>query len=149
MRARVVVGVLVAAVLFYMGLTVLTGIWLLTQDEWTLKLFGVAVLVVVPIGGWLIFQEIQFGRATQRLGRQMPEGTLDVGADLPRRPSGRVDRSAADEVFDQYRLTVQANPNDWRAWYRLGEAYELARDRRRARESMRTAIALFDAGRTA
>ena len=35
-----------------------------------------------------------------------------------------------------------ASPDDWRAWYRLGLAYDASGDRRRAREAVRRAITL-------
>ncbi|SOD74150.1 hypothetical protein SAMN05892883_3330 [Jatrophihabitans sp. GAS493] len=67
-------------------------------------------------------------------------------ADLPRRPSGRVDRAAADEYFAQRRKEVEAHPGEWQRWYRLAEAYDLAGDRKRAREAMRHAIGQADIG---
>jgi cytochrome c-type biogenesis protein CcmH/NrfG len=79
--------------------------------------------------------------AAQRLTDELgPSGALE----LPRRPSGRVDRDAADAVFTQQRARVEDDPDDWRGWYRLGEAYDVAGDRRRAREALRTAIARHD-----
>lgn len=142
MRARWVVVLLCGAVLFYMGLILYSAIYLLTQDDLILQLLAVGIIVIVPIGGWLIYQEIQFGRATARLARALPE---DAAADaaiesLPRRPSGRVDRAAADELFAARRVVVEADPNAWGGWFRLAEAYDLAGDRRRARAAMRTAI---------
>ena len=58
------------------------------------------------------------------------------------RPSGRVDRDDADAVFPAYRAEVEQHPDDWRAWYRLGVAYDAAGDRRRARSAVRSAIRL-------
>jgi len=37
---------------------------------------------------------------------------------------------------------VEAHPDDWRAWYRLGLAYDASGDRRRARGAVRQAIQL-------
>jgi hypothetical protein len=70
------------------------------------------------------------------------EGGLPDTSGLPRRPSGRVDRGAADEWFEERRAEVEAAPDDWRAWYRLAHAYDVAGDRTRARETMRKAIDL-------
>jgi Tfp pilus assembly protein PilF len=64
---------------------------------------------------------------------------LDVSA-LPRRPSGRIERSAADALFDSVRAEVEADPEDWRRWYRLARAYDYAGDRSRARETMKKAV---------
>jgi cytochrome c-type biogenesis protein CcmH/NrfG len=144
-NAKRVVAILVFASLFYIGLILWKGIYLLTQDSVTLKLYAVAIIVLPLIGGWLIWQEIRFGWATARLARQLPDDDEDqVARDLPRRPSGRIDRKAADAVFAVRRTQVEADPNAWQGWYRLAEAYDLAGDRRRAREAMRTAIARAD-----
>ena len=40
------------------------------------------------------------------------------------------------------RAEVEAAPDDWRGWYRLAHAYDLAGDRKRARSAMRQAIEL-------
>ena len=70
---------------------------------------------------------------------------LDVRA-LPRRPSGRFQRDAADALFSTVRTEVEADPGDWRRWYRLARAYDYAGDRRRARETMKTALELQGRG---
>lgn len=93
----------------------------------------------------LVAREVGFGRRTTVLARDLEaEGSLPVD-DLPRRPSGRVDRAAADVLFTQMRDEVEAAPDDWRGWYRLALAYDAAGDRTRAREATRHAIALHDA----
>jgi predicted Zn-dependent protease len=61
---------------------------------------------------------------------------------LPRRPSGRIERDAADALFHTIQAELDADPDNWRRWYRLARAYEFAGDRRRAREAMKTAVAL-------
>jgi Flp pilus assembly protein TadD len=57
-------------------------------------------------------------------------------------PSGRVDRNAADLWFDARKAELDAEPQDWRNWYRLAYAYDIAGDRKRARETMRKAVDL-------
>ena len=69
---------------------------------------------------------------------------LDTG-DLPRRPSGRIERDAADALFATVRAEVEADSDDWRRWYRLARAYDYAGDRRRARDAMKTALELHRA----
>jgi hypothetical protein len=105
---------------------------------------GLAVLVIPLIGAYLVWREIQFGRRTEVLARELEAaGGLPVD-DLPRRPSGRVDRAAADEAFGRYKAEAEAAPDDWRVWFRLSTAYDAAGDRKRAREAMRSAIAHHD-----
>jgi len=87
--------------------------------------------------------ELRFGWQTQTLGRRLAaDGRLPDDSELPRRPSGRVDRDAADAHFEVIRAQVEAAPEDWRGWYRLAHAYDLAGDRKRARSAMRHAIEL-------
>jgi len=108
-------------------------------------MLGVSVVVLPLIGAWYLWRELVFGLRTQAMGRQLAlEGGLPVD-DLPRTPSGRIERGAADLRFEEYREQAQEFPDDWRSWYRLAIAYDDARDRRRARESMRTAIRLYRA----
>jgi hypothetical protein len=142
MKASQVVALLVVALLFYLGLIVSTGILLVRQHGLVLPLYGAAVIVLPIVGLWLVWQEIRFGAATARLARQLPEDEIDAEIQaLPRRPSGRLDRAAADAVFARRRAQVEADPVEWRHWYRLAVAYDAAGDRRRARAAMRTAIA--------
>lgn len=108
-------------------------------------MLGFSVVVLPLIGAWYLWRELLFGLRTQAMGRELAdEGGLPVD-DLPRTPSGRIERAAADLRFEEYRELAQQAPEDWRSWYRLAIAYDDARDRRRARESMRTAIRLYRA----
>ena len=102
---------------------------------------GVALVVVAVIGALLLVLEFRFGIRITRLGARLERegGTpQEVVALLP---SGRPDRAAADELFPAHRDAVEADPDDWRAWFRLGVVYDAAGDRKRARAAMRTALA--------
>jgi len=83
---------------------------------------------------------VRAGFAHQKLARLIADDgmELDVSA-LPRRPSGRIERAAADALFDAVRTELEDDPYNGRRWYRLARAYEYAGDRRRAREAMKTA----------
>jgi hypothetical protein len=105
---------------------------------------GVGVLILPLIGAWIAWTNLRFGLKTEKMARQLAdEGGLPDTSSLPRRPSGRVDRDAADAWFEERRVETEAEPDDWRSWFRLAQAYDLAGDRGRARETMRKAIALF------
>ncbi|OIH97383.1 tetratricopeptide repeat protein [Curtobacterium sp. MCBA15_001] len=101
---------------------------------------GVALFVIAAIGALLLVLEFRFGLRITRLGARLERegGTPDDVVDV--RPSGRPTRAAADELFPRYRAAVEAAPEDWRAWYRLGVVYDAAGDRKRARAAMRTAL---------
>ncbi|WP_370759895.1 hypothetical protein [Mycolicibacter arupensis] len=104
---------------------------------------GVALLIMLFLGVWAMIATLRDGFAHQRLSRLIAEDgmELDAGA-LPRRPSGRIERDAADALFHTIHAELDADPDNWRRWYRLARAYEFAGDRRRAREAMKTAVAL-------
>ena len=56
-------------------------------------------------------------------------------------PAQGMPRNVVGVVFEHRRHDVEDAPADWRRWYRLAVAYDVAGDRRRARAAMRTAIA--------
>jgi hypothetical protein len=100
-------------------------------------------LILPGIGLWAMIATLRAGFAHQKLARLVAEDgmELDVGT-LPRRPSGRIERDAADALFDTVRAELASDPNDWRRWYRLARAYDYAGDRGRAREAMKKAVEL-------
>jgi len=112
-------------------------------------LLGVGVLLLVAVGAVLLYGEVRFGLDTERLGERLArEGGLpEVPEDVPRLPSGRLTGEAADALFEQRRAEVEAAPQDWRAWFRLGTAYGDARDTPRGRTAMRRAVRLERAER--
>lgn len=146
MRARTVAAVLVLLVLFYAVALGDRGVYLvrvgLRDGEVGDVLFGVGVLLLPLVGIILIWHEVRFGRATERLGRRLADEGGLPDDEMPRRPSGRVDRAAADAVFERRAAEAEATPDDWRVWYRLGLAYGDAGDTARGRRAMRRAIAL-------
>jgi hypothetical protein len=143
MRSRVTVGLLVAVLAFYCGFVAWKGLALVAEGGVVPVLLGLALIVSGVLGVALAWREVDFGRRAAVLGRALAaEGGLPVD-DLPRRPSGRVDRAAADEVFRKRRAETEADPDNWRVWYRLAVAYDAAGDRTRARQAARHAITLF------
>jgi cytochrome c-type biogenesis protein CcmH/NrfG len=104
---------------------------------------GVAVLIMPVIGLWAMIATLRAGFAHQKLARLIAEDGMELDVSgLPRRPSGRFQRDAADALFATVRTEVEGDPEDWRRWYRLARAYDYAGDRRRAREAMKTAVEL-------
>jgi hypothetical protein len=103
---------------------------------------GLALIVLPVIAAWALWREISFGVRSQAIMRRLEhEGGLDL--DLPVTPSGRPERAA----FPAFREAAAAEPDSWRAWLRLGLAYDAAGDRRRARGAVRRAITLERAER--
>ena len=145
MNARVWVVVLVGAVSAYIVLAGVRGWAFLDSGTLVGAALGVAVLIIPALGVWLVWREVRFGRQLQTIGRTLAEiGDLPVD-DFPRTPSGRVQLPAAQEWFAREKLRVEQDEDDWAGWYRLGLAYDAARDRGRAREAMRESIRLAQA----
>jgi cytochrome c-type biogenesis protein CcmH/NrfG len=143
MRARNVALVLTAALLVYMFMLAGRAIALFRTGGLIPVLLGVGVILLPLLGIWIIFTTWRSGSRIQQLSRRLDEeGGLPDAADLPRRPSGRVDREAADSWFQDRRAELEADPENWRNWYRLAYAYDIAGDRGRARETMRKAVEL-------
>jgi tetratricopeptide (TPR) repeat protein len=144
MRTKAVVAVLVVVLVFYAVLIGGKGVAFIASGEPAPMVLGVGVLLIPVLGLGLVWREIVFGRRSAELAAALEvEGGLPVD-DLPRRPSGRIERAAADEAFGVRQAEVEAAPDSWQAWYRLALAYDDAGDRSRARSAVRRAIELYD-----
>ena len=142
-RTKIVVALLTLTLVAYFVLLGERAIALISTGGAAGIALGIGVLLLPIIGVLLLFWELRFGWQTQRLARQLAEqDQLPDVEDLPRRPSGRVERGAADAHFETVKARVEAAPDDWRGWYTLAHAYDLAGDRKRARSAMRHAIEL-------
>ncbi|MCC2033832.1 hypothetical protein [Microbacterium allomyrinae] len=148
MTARIGVAVMAVLLALYIVLVGQRAWLLLVSGDPVGIAMGVGLVALPLIAAWALVRELLFGVHAQRLGRRLEdEGALpddEVGV----RPSGRVLREDGDAVFPVYRADVESHPDDWRAWYRLGLAYDAAGDRRRAREAIRTSIKLESAERS-
>ena len=135
--ARRIAYVLLAALAFYVALSAYRG-WQLASDGGIVALvLGASVLAVAAIGFWIIYREIRFGLDAQALGHALgEEGGLPEA--LPRLPSGRPDRDAADREYELRKGEVEQAPDDWRCWYRLALAYGDAGDSKRGRAACAT-----------
>ncbi|NEE00044.1 hypothetical protein G1H10_07660 [Phytoactinopolyspora halotolerans] len=119
------------------------GVLLIESGSAVGVMLGLAVAVLALVGAWVLWRSVLFGVRMQTLARTLEaEGGLPVD-ELPRRPSGRADREAADALFTQRKAEAEAAPDDWRAWFRLSLAYDDAGDRGWAREAARTAYTLY------
>ena len=142
MKGRIAAIVMALLLVFYLVLVGWRAVLFVQSGDPVGIAIGVALIVLPIIGAWALVREIMFGARCERLVKQLDaEGALPVD-DLPSRPSGRPYRDAADGQFPEYRDAVDAAPDDWRAWFRLGLAYDASGDRRRARGALRTAMTL-------
>lgn len=114
--------VLSAVLVVYLGLTAQKGVLLLGTGTAVGIALGVAVLAFPLIGAVLLVGELRLGRDSERLA-----GLLN-------------DTEPTD--FDAAKAQVEADPEQWRGWFRLAQAYGAGRDTARGRRALRRAITL-------
>ena len=146
MKVKSAIAIIVLALVVYFVVLGQRAVELISDGRPGMVVFGVAVLVLPIMGVWMIYSTLRSAFAHDRLAHRIAdEGReLDTG-DLPRRPSGRFEREPADALFAEVKREWEADPDDWRTNYRLARAYDVAGDRKRAREIMRRAVALEQA----
>lgn len=141
LRIQLVIGFMCLALIVYFLMLGRTALVFIGSGEPAAIGLGVALLVFPLIGVWVLFTTLRAGLAHQRLARLAREQGMELDvSELPTRPSGRIERDAADELFMTVKAELEADPDNWVRWYRLARAYDFAGDRGRARETMRTAV---------
>jgi cytochrome c-type biogenesis protein CcmH/NrfG len=150
LRIQLLIGLMCLALVGYFILLGRAGVLLIGSGRPAAIGLGLAVFLLPVVGLWAMIATLRAGFAHQRLAREAREQgmELDVSA-LPRRPSGRIDRDAADALFHATKAELEEHPDDWRRWYRLARAYDYAGDRSRARATMKTAVELEEQARGA
>jgi hypothetical protein len=134
---------ILAAALFLVSLVCMgEGVQLIATGKPAGIGIGICAFIIPGIGIWFLRQTIRFGRTTEEMSRELAaEGGLPVD-ELRRTSGGRIDRASADEVFTKRKAEAEADPQDWRVWFRLAVAYADAGDTPRARKTMHHAIKL-------
>ena len=140
-RIQLLIAFFCVALLVYFAMLTRTAVALIRTGSPAAIALGVGVLIMPVVGAWVLMATLRAGLAHQRLARLAREDGMDLDvSELPRTPGGRIQRDAADALFATVRAEVEAEPDDWRRWYRLARAYDYAGDRGRARETMRRAV---------
>ena len=143
LRVQLLIAFCCVALIFYFAMLTRTAVALIRSGTPAAVALGIGVLILPMVGAWVLFATLRAGLAHQRLARLAAEDGMELDVtDLPRMPSGRIQRDAADALFQTTRAELDADPDNWRRWYRLARAYDYAGDRARARETMRKAVAL-------
>jgi len=148
LRIQLLIGFMCVALIVYFVMLGRAAFVFITSGEAAAVALGIALLAFPVIGVWVLIATLRAGLAHQRLGRLADEQGMDLDvSDLPRRPSGRIERDAADALFVQVKAELEADPDNWVRWYRLARAYDYAGDRSRARDAMRTAVRMQEGRR--
>lgn len=142
MKTKLWVGGILLLFALYIGMTFTQAIRLLKTGELVAQIMGIAILVIPALCVWILIREVLFGLRTEKMGKSLA-ASGELPEDLPRMPSGRFIRSAADADFPRHQQDVEENPESWKSWYRLALAYEACGDKPRARKSLRTAIGFW------
>lgn len=146
-KTKIWVALIALLLVFYMAVMMQRAVLLLGDSDWVAKLLGLSYFVIPLVAAWALISEVLFGARTEQMARILEaEGALPED-NLPRTPGGRIVRAAADAEFEKYKLEAEAAPEEWRSWFRLSCAYDMAGDRKRARKAMRDGITLFRARR--
>jgi cytochrome c-type biogenesis protein CcmH/NrfG len=146
LRVQLLIGFFCLALIFYFAMLTRTAIALIRSGTPAAVALGIGVLILPVVGAWVMVATLRAGLAHQRLARLAAEYGMELDVtDLPRMPSGRIQREAADEMFATVRAELDGDPDNWLRWYRLARAYDYAGDRSRARETMRRAVELQNA----
>ena len=124
MGARTLALILSAILAVYLVLLGRTGVLLVLSGSVAGLALGLAILVFPVMGAWIIYRELRFGFTAQKMSEAM-------------------DGAAIDQEFEVVKAAVQADPKDWRSWFKVSLAYDEAGDRRQSRKSMHHAAALF------
>lgn len=143
MKTKLWVGGILLLFVLYLFAAFSSAVALIQAPEPVAKGIGIAALVIPLLGVWILIREILFGARSQRMAAILESEGLLPEDNLPRTPSGRIIKKAADEDFLQYQQEAEQHPDSWRSMHRLALAYDASGDRRRAREMMRRAINLF------
>jgi len=142
MRARTGALLLCALLACYLLTLSWRGVLLVRDGRPAVVALGVALIVLPLLGAWAMVREVRFGAASQRLAGELERSGGLPPDDMPRTPAGRPDTARLDPWFARFRSAVEADEQDWAAWFRLSCAYDSAGDRKRARAAMRHAITL-------
>jgi hypothetical protein len=146
LRIQVLIGIMCVALVVYFFFLGRLAWAFITSGSGAAVGLGLALMVMPLIGVWVMVSTLQAGLAHQRLARLARERGMELDvSDLPRMPSGRIQRDAADALFVTVKDELEQDPDNWLRWYRLARAYDYAGDRRRAREAMKKAVELQEA----
>ncbi len=146
-RTQLLIGFLCAALIVYFLMLGRVAVTLIADGRPAAMGLGIALLAFPLIGAWAMVATLRAGFAHQKLSRLAAERGMELDvSDMPRRASGRIERQAADDLFETVRTELDEDPDNWVRWYRVARAYDYAGDRTRAREAMRQAVILQGRG---
>lgn len=143
MKGRFIAGVMSIGVVLYALILANWAIAVIRSGGVLATLLGLGILAIPVLGLLAVAREVRFGVQSSRLARTLVEQDGVPLDTVARDESGRIDPVAADIEWQRRKALVDQAPEDWRAWFLLGIAYDNARDRKQARAAVRKAISLY------
>ena len=99
-RTQLLIGFFCVALIVYFVLLGRIATELMFSGSAAAIGLGLALLILPLIGIWVMVATLRAGLAHQRLARIMHDDGMELDVStLPRMPSGRIRRDAADELF--------------------------------------------------
>lgn len=126
----------------YLVYTADRGVSLLLSGSVAGVVLGLGMILLPVLGAWALVREILFGTRIQMMAQQLSDSGDLAEDNLPRTPSGKVDREAAAAEFESFAAAVEQEPENWKAWFNLACMYDAVGERKRARAAMRNAWSL-------
>ncbi|HEY1440732.1 MAG TPA: hypothetical protein VGF65_07820, partial [Mycobacterium sp.] len=113
LRTQLLIAFLCAAMLVYLILLGRLAVAMITTARPAAVGLGLALLIMPVIGLWAMIATLRAGFAHQKLARLIAKDGMELDTStLPRRPSGRIERDAADALFATVRTEVEGDPDD-------------------------------------
>jgi len=141
-QAKLGAVVMTALTLMYLWLMSGRALILLADPSGVAKLMGAFMLVLPALALWGIAAELRFGLRVEKMAKEVEEAGLWPIRNIETMPSGRPTKEAAQREFDRLRELATAKPDDWHSYFNLALGYDACGDRKRARASMRKALAM-------
>ena len=123
----------------YVTMVAGTASTLFQAEDGLSKALGALVILLPTLGVVWMIRGWMLGSSVLKMADILDsEGRVPI-PDGSRTEDGRLTTEAAEAVFEVAQREVEANPDDWRAWFQVAYAYEATGDRRMARRALRHA----------
>ena len=132
MARRIALG-LAALVAVYLCFATSRAVVLLRSGDGAVQVLGVAIIMIVVLGGYLVFRELRFGFKAAHLSKIVNDEVL---------PTRAMEEAELDAYLQSAVARAEAEPENWTAWYCVALGYHLHEDRKMARAAMRHAVDL-------
>ena len=130
----------------YLVYTADRGVSLLLSGSVAGVVLGLGMILLPVVCARALVREILFGTRIQMMAQQLSDSGDLAEDNLPRTPSGKVDREAAAAEFESFAAAVEQEPENWKTWFNLACMYDAVGERKRARAAMRNAWSLRSGG---